>query len=335
MNRKTLLGEKVKYFVLLISLVAFTVKTTSATRAAGLENLDSQNLETDQNAGIDINDLVGAANVGAILAPQIGSVKLEDANTDQGGADSPVVQNPENPDTQPAALSPDAFKDLESKGALKSGAQPEENNPTVFNLASKFLARVVFHSDAEFQKRPKFDNGMEIAGAPTFDKDTAGYAIIKKGNQSVVVDFDQEYDSPPIVTATLSLQQYKDPDVRAVAEDLLLISDVKYIVTDVTKNGFQIMMDRSADSDIPFSWHALAVDNPQTFKKAGDTTKNDQLPSDNYIAPSDNKPKNSNAPSGSLGPQAIDQSIKTGGSFGQDNSNNNNNNSANNNSATK
>ena len=89
----------------------------------------------------------------------------------------------------------------------------------------------------------------------------------KEDNQSVMVEFDKGYDAPPIVTATLSLQQYKDPDVRAVAEDLLLVSDVKYIITNVSKKSFEIMMDHKADSDIPFSWHALAVNDPTTSKK--------------------------------------------------------------------
>ena len=38
------------------------------------------------------------------------------------------------------------------------------------------------------------------------------------------------------------------------------------------------MMDREADSDIPFSWHALAVDKPKTFKKKGDVPKADTYP---------------------------------------------------------
>ena len=144
----------------------------------------------------------------------------------------------------------------------------------VFNLAVKFFEKVVFKKDVEFAGRPIFDDGLDISGKTTFDKDMAGYAIIKNGNQSVMVEFDKGYDMPPIVTATLSLQQYNDSDVRALAENLLFISDVKYIITNVSKNGFEIMMDKKADSDIPFSWHALAVDDPTTSKKKGETLKN-------------------------------------------------------------
>jgi len=54
---------------------------------------------------------------------------------------------------------------------------------------------------------------------------------------------------------------------------LLLISDVRYIITNVSKKSFQIMMDRKADSDIPFSWHALAVNDAATAKKQGEKVK--------------------------------------------------------------
>ena len=95
------------------------------------------------------------------------------------------------------------MKDLESQGGLSSAPQATSaaDTPTVFNLAVKFFEQVVFKKDVEFASRPMFDKGLDISGQPTFNKDTAGYAIIGKGNQSVEVDFDQAYDSPPVVTA--------------------------------------------------------------------------------------------------------------------------------------
>ena len=67
------------------------------------------------------------------------------------------------------------------------------------------------------------------------------------------------------MNANLSLGQIDNPEVKAAAEDLLLVSDVKYIITNVTTKGFEIKMDHSADSDIPFSWQAVAVRDPKTF----------------------------------------------------------------------
>jgi len=229
----------------------------------------------DKALGTPVEEIISAASSGGLSGAQNLSTLKQDApgQTFQSSISfDPAPANPSPPADPPTPeFSSDSLKDLESQGGLSSAPQTESSAvPTAFNLAVKFFEKVVFKKNVEFADRPMFDKGLDISGQPTFDKDTAGYAIIGKGNQSVKIDFDHEYDSPPVVTATLSLQQYKDPDVRAVAEDLLLVSDVKYIITDVSKKGFEIMMDREADSDIPFSWHALAVDDPTISKTKGE-----------------------------------------------------------------
>ncbi len=205
-----------------------------------------------------------------------GDLGIEPKNPSFEAAVSPSVSDPDQPAIQDSGsvdsdpLSSDTFEYLEAKGGLVAGASTSKvdtSQPTVFKLAADFLDKVVFKNYAEFFKRAVFDNGFEVSGQPTFDLDTAGYAVIKKGNQSVKIDFDKKYKATPVVTASLSVQQYDDPEVRAAAEELLLISDVKYVVTNVTSGSFEIMMDRKADSDIPFSWHTLAVRDPKIFKK--------------------------------------------------------------------
>jgi hypothetical protein len=232
----------------------------------------------EETLGTPVSELISAASSGGlsgaqdlfVLEQNVGgqvlgsSVLLETSSSDP----QPPMQSPST------AFSSDSLKDLELQGGLSSDPEiSSADTPTVFNLAVKFFERVVFKKDVEFASRPVFDKGLDISGQPVFDKDTAGYAIIQEGNQSVEVEFDHEYDSPPVVTATLSLQQYKDPEVRSVAEDLLLISDVKYIITNVSKKSFEILMDRKADSDIPFSWHALSVNDPIIAKKKGEKLK--------------------------------------------------------------
>ena len=237
-----------------------------------LPSVNVSSIDSNEFSGTPIDEIISAVENGGLSG-----IKDSSALVSQDVATVPDVVAPSEtaqPDPPPATLTADSLQTLESEGGISSKPQPNEDSSTIFSLAARFLAKVNFKSDAEFAKRPIFDDGMDISGTPTFDMDTAGFAIIKKGNQSVVIDFDSAYDSPPVVTATLSLQQYKDPDLRAAAEDLLLVSDVKFIVTDVSKKGFQIMMDRKADSDIPFSWHALAVKNPKTFKKEGDIPGN-------------------------------------------------------------
>lgn len=254
-------------------------------------------------SGTPVGKIISALNGGGLSANQ--SLASLESDIEEQAPEISAPPEQSSPVPSASGLGSDSLKLLESQGGLSSDPQIGTENPTAFKLAVKFLERVVFKKDVEFANRPKFDAGLDISGTPTFDEDTAGFAIIKKGSQSVRADFDQEYDSPPVITATLSLQQYKDPAVRAVAEDLLLISDVKYIVTNVSKKGFEIMMVRKADSDIPFSWHALAVDNPKTFKNKGESLKSGIT---SELDGTSSPVVGGNNPANAAGPAAVNQS---------------------------
>lgn len=259
--------------ILAVLFLFLSFHVSAVSRGQELPPVVPENIGENAEAGTPFDEFVSAAqNGGLSTRANLEEMKSDFEDQSQTLEASPVIGE-QLPSPEPQGLNPDSLKLLESRGGITSDPQMNADDQTIFKLAVKFFEQVVFKSDTEFAKRPKFDDGMEISGTPTFDKDTAGYAIIKKGNQSVAVDFDAKYDDPPVVTASLFVQPYKDSEVRAAAEDLLLISDVKYVVTNVTEKGFEIMMDRIADSDIPFSWHALAVHNPKTFKKKGDTLK--------------------------------------------------------------
>jgi hypothetical protein len=260
--------------------------------------------------GTPVEEIISAVSSGGLATS---------ADIDQLKSDAEAEQAPETlvsseqslPDPAPAiGFNPDSIQQLEQQGGLSSSPQVEADAPTAFKLAVKFFERAVFKKDVEFASRPKFDEGLEISGVPTFDKDTAGYAIIKKGNQSVAIEFETEYNSPPIITATLSLQQYKNVEVRAAAEDLLLISDVKYIVTNVSKKGFEIMMDRVADSDIPLSWHALSVDKPKTYKKEGSSLDENKSAAESTSGAS-SQSGNPSKVTRDAGPAAVEQSERS------------------------
>jgi hypothetical protein len=268
-QKRTKTDKKIVSTIFVLALGFFTLGAFSAFAQEALPE-KSNVLESDMAVGTPIEEIISAVSSGGLET----NSDMEKIRSDIDNQMSEVLVSTEEsqPIPEPAvAFNPETMQSLEEKGGLSSKPEIKDDTPTVFNLAVKFFERVVFKKDVEFSSRPTFDQGLEISGSPTFDKDTAGYAVIKKGNQSVTIEFENEYDSPPIITATLSLQQYKNSEVRAVAEDLLLISDVKYIVTNATKKSFEIMMDRKADSDIPFSWHALAVNKPKTSKKKGGT----------------------------------------------------------------
>lgn len=159
-----------------------------------------------------------------------------------------------------------AVKDFESAGSLTVGSSATFNGPAIFKSVAEFINRTIFRSSVEF------------AGKVMFNQDTAGYALVKNGQNKVIVNFEKEYVAPPVVNASLSLQQIKDEEVRKAAEELLLVSDVKFIITNVTEKGFEIRIDQVALSDIPFSWQALAIKDAKIFMSQDAEKKADSLP---------------------------------------------------------
>lgn len=289
MTQKTLLtGKKIKK-IIFSGIIFIYISSVSLTFAQDLPVVDAGSVSESAILGTPVEEIISAANSGGLSTSQ-SFANLSPSIPNQA-PEIPVLPSESPAESSSAGFNADSLEFLESEGGLSSAPQVDPQSPTAFSLAVKFFEKVVFKKSVEFAKRPKFEAGLDISGTPTFDKDTAGFAIIKKGNQKVAIDFERKYDSAPVVTATLSLQQYKDPEVRAAAEDLLLISDVKYIITNVSKKGFEIRMDSLAFSDIPFSWHALAVNDPKTFRKTGDRldSGNDSNPSDDPSSASVNQ----------------------------------------------
>ena len=115
-----------------------------------------------------------------------------------------------------------------------------------------------------FWKKAKFEEGFESGGQPIFGQDTAGYAIIKKGIGASRLVF-EKYKAIADGVSRPTIR--RSGRVRLAAEDfLLLITDLKYVVTNVTAEGFE-MMDREADSDIPFSCTRSRGSKTRTFSK--------------------------------------------------------------------
>jgi len=191
--------------------------------------------------------------------------QLAAANQSSGDevADEKTVS--QEKDGKNSAVSLADLDKLTLSGGLAVGGPAEFQGQTVFRALAEFVEKTIFRGDVEFAKTAKFEKGLEVSGYMVLDRDSAGYAIIKKGEQGVAVTFAKEYGAAPVVNASLSLQQFDNPEVKTVAEDLLLVSDVKYIISNVTTKGFEIKMDRTADSDVPFSWQAVAVKDPKTF----------------------------------------------------------------------
>jgi len=155
---------------------------------------------------------------------------------------------------------------LEKKGGLVMAKETTFKETAIFEKLVTLLGNVVFRGEVSFEK------------APIFGKDTAGYAIVAEGQDRVKITFDRAYAQSPIINASLSLQQIKDKENREDAGKALLNNNVKFIISNVTENGFEIRINQKADSDVPFAWMAIAVKDPQTFTERASAQSSEEAP---------------------------------------------------------
>ncbi len=143
-----------------------------------------------------------------------------------------------------------------------------------------FKGLAVHEGEVNFLNNVTFEKGVEFKAPPTFNRDTAGFAVIKKGSQKVDIVFENPYIAQPIVTASISFEDniIEPTDENPIEQIDELLSeedisnffdeDIKYLVTNKTKNGFSIRINKVSDKDIKFSWVALAVKDPNIFESA-------------------------------------------------------------------
>jgi hypothetical protein len=127
---------------------------------------------------------------------------------------------------------------------------------------ARFLSEVLFKGEVEFE------------GRATFNKDTAGFALIKQGVSEVEVKFEKEYAQIPLINASITLDDNLSEQDKALLgpkelqekiasqsalEEQILASDIKYIITKRTVKSFFIKLNKPAPSDIKFSWSALSI----------------------------------------------------------------------------
>jgi hypothetical protein len=81
--------------------------------------------------------------------------------------------------------------------------------------------------------------------------------VIKKGAKTAEVKFAEEYIEQPVVNASISLEDATTTE--AGAEDLIFNNNMSYVITKKSKTGFSITLNKSAPTDMTFSWIALAI----------------------------------------------------------------------------
>jgi hypothetical protein len=123
---------------------------------------------------------------------------------------------------------------------------------------------------------------MQFIGRPYFNSDTAGFAEIKQGAQSVNITFASPYLTQPVIAANLtndadpSAKTITDSAQLQVLEDIqqqqaqaMFSSNIQFAVINKNENGFTIYLNKPATQNLEFSWIALAVLNAQTFSSSG------------------------------------------------------------------
>mgnify|MGYP001585353540 CR=1 FL=1 len=147
--------------------------------------------------------------------------------------------------------------DLTVKGSgLFQGALNVLESITTQNLLVSQFA--YFINDVVFKGNVRFNQ------VPTFSKDTAGFAVIKKDDDTVAVTFDQEYNSTPVITASIVLDKVEDDALQKQLEDGVLNGNIGYVITQRTTKGFVVRLNKPASQDINFSWVALSVKDART-----------------------------------------------------------------------
>ncbi len=105
----------------------------------------------------------------------------------------------------------------------------------LFKNALEFFGNIIFHADVTF------------LGRPTFNKDTAGHALIKQGASEVSIDFGKEYATQPVVNISVNLTGETNQDELP-----------RFAVYELSTKGFKIKLSKTAAFDLNFSWIALA-----------------------------------------------------------------------------
>lgn len=133
---------------------------------------------------------------------------------------------------------------------------------------ANFSGLTFFSGPVEFLEEVKFSGDVLFETRPTFNKDTAGFALIKEGDQSVRVEFEEAYSVTPVVTATMSFEATDNID-DVTASDIFN-ANISYIVNKKDETGFTITLNKPANHNLRFSWIALGVKDAGLFESLGE-----------------------------------------------------------------
>jgi hypothetical protein len=128
---------------------------------------------------------------------------------------------------------------------LAVGADLTASGSSTFVGSSIFQALVTFLNNIIIKGNALFE------GHVTFNSDTAGIAVIASSTTTVDVLFDKPYETPPVVTISLSLKEATD--------SAFMTEGVQAAVAGVNEKGFTIVLSEPVPRDLEYNWVAIAV----------------------------------------------------------------------------
>ncbi len=195
-----------------------------------------------------------------------------------------------------------SMKDLFGSQSMVSN-NDLENSSSEGDLISQ--VKNLFAGVVEFIGQVIFRNNVEFEGQVAFNKDSAGYAKIQKGQKFVEIVFEKEYLNQPVVNASLAIFNLSDETFKKYIEDgfctelegievcqdkitdVILNGSIEYALKNQTSKGFVIFLSDQAPLDITFSWQAIAVKDVKTIVGDGPAGlvlpfEGDYLPSNKF-----------------------------------------------------
>lgn len=135
-----------------------------------------------------------------------------------------------------------ALAQIESQGGLVVAKDAQFNGKTIFALLAQF------NGDAEFN------------GQVTFNNDHGGIAVVHKGDKKVSVKFSKAYPQVPVVVANWYFSDKPDGSDSAEAQHQRLSdSGYTFFISNITINGFDVVLNKSASEDWTLNWLATSV----------------------------------------------------------------------------
>jgi hypothetical protein len=251
-----------------ISAVRFTWKpdTEEAQRNSGLQlGVIAQDVEKV------FPELVGTDQRGfkfvrydKLVVPLIGAVNQQQAEIKQNsldinnlkvGLDQNITQLVQLDQFVKSSSTSASVSNLSSLSNVNDLATPtpvpsliEFKNLTILDsFLSK--AKSIFENIVEFMNNVVFQKDVSIKGVATYNKDTAGFAVIKKGDVSEVqINFEKPFATTPVIIV--------QPENRSLG----------FTIIDKSEKGFTIKTDQNVEKDEKFTWQAISIDTPKTFE---------------------------------------------------------------------